>query len=89
MKISFTILLFIVSFLSNSQDTLRIPVTELGKVELRVGSIIKKEFIEVYKNSPKGLFTTYGEIQVQIVNITDASTNIFNTYCVFKIFIIY
>ncbi|MBK8309573.1 MAG: hypothetical protein IPL04_00515 [Chitinophagaceae bacterium] len=76
MKISFTILMFIVSFLLNSQYTLRILLTELGKVELRVGSIIKKEFIEVYKNSPKGLFTTYGEIQVQIVNITDASTNI-------------
>lgn len=74
MKKTIACLLIFTSLLSFSQDTLRGPNTELGKVVIKIGTVIKKEFIDLYSYNPKGFFTKFSSIDVKILNITDASS---------------
>lgn len=79
MKKVMTCLLLFTSLLSLSQDqdsTFRKPNTEIEKVVIKIGTVIKKEFINVYTNTPKGIFTDYGNVEVKILNLTDASSKI-------------
>jgi hypothetical protein len=57
------------------QDSLSIktPNTELERVQVKIGAVLKKEFIEVFTYKPKGLFSS-DNFDVNILNLTDAST---------------
>ena len=70
-------LLFTIPGLTQVKDTTTTqPKTEIGRVDLKIGTIIKKESIDIFSYEPKGLFSTLGPIKAEILNITDALTGI-------------
>jgi hypothetical protein len=52
------------SIVAVSQDSLRVPQTEVEKVNIKISTVIKKEFIEVFSYTPK-LFSQVGDIDIQ------------------------
>lgn len=60
---------------ATAQDSLRKnPNTALEKAQIKVGAIIKKEFLDLYSDKRKGLGGSITNWSVQILNITDASS---------------
>jgi hypothetical protein len=50
------------------------PKTQLEKVNLEIGTIIKREFIDLYTYTDKSFFSL-GSITVEVLKVTDAATN--------------
>lgn len=70
-------LLLVTSELALCQDSLsyKAPKTELERVQIKIGAVIKKEFIKVFNYSPRNIFKG-GNFEVNILNLTDASTGL-------------
>ena len=74
---SISVVLFYIFFFSNvgiSQDTTSLvpkPKTEIQRLELKFGSIIKRQYYDLYQTGWNG----NSRLKFEILNITDASTN--------------
>jgi hypothetical protein len=77
MKYLFLVTLTIVSFSTYSQSTdttfKKQPNTNLEKVNMKVGTIIRKEFIDLYNYEAKGLFNS-ANLKAKVLKMRDALT---------------
>ena len=76
MKKNLLVIGFIIQSLSLlSQDSTSQNMTKIGKVSISVGTVLKKEIIEIHTTtSSKGLIPEFGKIKTQIINIEDAAS---------------
>jgi hypothetical protein len=74
-KILIQLLVPFVAVTAYAQDTTinKAPKTEIEKFSLKVGSILKKEFINLYSYTDKGS-SSNGVLKVQVEIITDAAS---------------
>jgi hypothetical protein len=77
MKVSFLLFVFIfLSVKSFCQDsTIKQPSTQIERANLKIGSVIRKEFIDLYKYTSKGIFVA-GDFTTQVLKIKDAASGI-------------
>lgn len=68
--------LCLVTIIGYTQDSAsnRLPETKLGKINIAVDTIIKKEFVELYRLTPKGFLNTEN-LSIQQLTMWDAATD--------------
>src|SRR5205809_1190595 len=74
-KILLQLLFLFIAAITYAQDTAinEIPKTQIEKFSLRAGSILKKEWIDVFSCTDKSFFSS-GSLKVQAETITDAAS---------------
>ncbi len=71
-------LLFTIPGISQVKDSSSLvqPKTEIGKFDVKIGTIIKKEFVNLYTYEPKGFISKFSPMKAEALNITDAASGI-------------
>jgi hypothetical protein len=72
-----TVVLYTITLAQDIQDSsfTKKPNTNLEKFNLKTGSIIRKEFIEIYKHDPKG-WLTIPDITAKVLKLKDGASSI-------------